>query len=136
MNESVPQKKTQSDLCVCVCKTKRNNKQKTQSVCVPPPPPHVCVCVCVCPTQKKNQLSNNQTVTVCLSSLVFMVRVIFEKEETVYGFYGCSMLCLVECFRTDYLDRNCFESLICKCIQFLYLHLFSASEPVSQRKAL
>ena len=45
----------------------------------------LCVCACVC-------------VCVCESSLVCMVVVIFVYADTVFGFYGYSFSCLVECF--------------------------------------
>ena len=39
-------------------------------------------------------------------------------------------------FQHDCLDTYCFECLICMCLVFLYLHLFSATEHVSHGKAL
>ena len=65
-----------------------------------------------------------------------MVGVIFVYFDTVHGFYGYSFLCLVGCFRHDYLDTYCFGCLLCMCFVFLYLHLFSAIEHVSHGKAL
>ena len=51
------------------------------------------------------------------------------------GFMGILFM-LSWIFQHDYLDTHCFERLICMCFVFLYLHLFSAIEHVSQGKAL
>ena len=60
-----------------------------------------------------------------------------KKEEISKGGSGGMMLSWM--FQHDYLGTYCFECLIkviCMCFVFLYLHLFSATEPVSHGKAL
>ena len=93
-------------VCVCVC------------VCV-----RVCVCVClsVCLS-----VSHHQFVWfwLLLCTLIrYMVLWVF--------FFMLSWM-----FQYDYLDTCCFECHICMCFVVSYLHLFSAIEHVSQRKAL
>ena len=39
-------------------------------------------------------------------------------------------------FQHDYSDTYCFECLTCMCFVFLYLHLLSATENVSNGMAL
>ena len=74
--------------------------------------------------------------SVCLSSLVCMVVVVFEYVDTVYGFLWVFFSMLSWMFQHDYLDTYCFECLISMCFVFLYLHLFGAIEHVSYGKAL
>ena len=62
-----------------------------------------------------------------------MVGVIFVHDDTVYGFYGYSFLCLVGCF-SMIIWTPIALSVLYTCI--LYLHLFSATEHVSHGKAL
>ena len=80
-------------ICVCVCVS------MCVCVCV-----NVCVCVCIC-------------LSVCLSSLVCMVGVIFVSVDTVYWFYGYSFLCLFGhlLFWVSYIRAFC----ICTCSEQL-----------------
>ena len=73
-----------------------------------------CVCVCVC-------------VSVCI------VGVKFVYVDTVYWFYGYSILCLIGCFSMIIWTPTVL-SVLYACV--LYLHLFSATEHVSHGKAL
>ena len=65
-----------------------------------------------------------------------MVWVISVYTDTVFGFDGYSVFMLSWMFQHDYFDTYCFDCLICMCFVFLYLHLFSAIDHVSQGKAL
>ena len=73
---------------------------------------------------------------VCVLSLVCMVWVIFVYVDTVYEFSRYSFFMVSLMFQHDDLDTCCFESLICMCVVFVHLHLFSAIEHVSPGKAL
>ena len=67
--------------------------------------------------------------------------------STIFVFYGyiyflfvcmcvfcyTHLYCLVGCF--SMIGHSCFVCLTCMCFVFLYLHLFSAVEYVSHRKA-
>ena len=79
----------------------------------------MCVCVCVC---------------VCLSSLVCMVGVIFVYLDTVIGFYF--FVCLVGCFSMIIWTPAVLSVLYAYVLHFLYLHLFSKIDHVSQETAL
>ena len=50
------------------------------------------------------------------------------------GFIGNFFYCFSWMFQHDCLDTCCFECLICMCFVFLYLHLFSTTEPFSHGK--
>ena len=52
------------------------------------------------------------------------------------GFKGIFFTLLIWMSQHDCLDTYCFQCLICMCVVFLYLHLFSATEPVAHGKAL
>ena len=64
-----------------------------------------------------------------------MVGVIFVYVDAVYGFMGILFLCLVGCFSMIIWTPTVL-SVLCACLEFLYLHLFSAVEHVSHGKAL
>ena len=74
-------------------------------------------------------------VSVCLSSLICMVGVIFVYIDTVHTFYGYSFLCLTGCSSMIIWTPTVF-SVLYACFVFLYVHLFSATEHVSHGKAL
>ena len=75
-----------------------------------------------------------------------MVRITYVYIDTVFTFYGYILfffsffkypsLLISWMFEHDCLDIYCFGCLLCMCFVFLYLHLFSATEHVSHRKAL
>ena len=74
--------------------------------------------------------------SVCLSSLVCMVGVVFEYIDTVYGFLSVFFFCcccLVGCFSMIIWTPTVL-GVLHACV--LYLHLFSATEQVSHGKAL
>ena len=66
--------------------------------------------------------------SVCLSSLVCMVGVIFVYVDTVYGFYRYSLLCLVGCFSMIILTPAVL-SVLHACV--LYFHICSCSAQLS-----
>ena len=70
-----------------------------------------------------------------------MVGITYVYIDMAFGFCGYNVflnpyLLLGWMFEHDCLDTCCFGCLSCMCFAFLYLHLFSAVEHVSHRKAL
>ena len=62
-----------------------------------------------------------------------MVGVVFVYVDTVYSFYGYSILCVIGCFSMIIWTPTVLSVLYA---WVLYLHLFSATEHVSHGKAL